>query len=68
MNYGRIRRRGLEKVSCEIMLMCVGRNIRKFFTLLDSKKIKNNYLEKPSNLKTEKLPFPRQKMQKKKAV
>lgn len=38
MNYEWIRRRGLEKVSCEIMLMCIGRNIRSFFTLLDSKK------------------------------
>lgn len=36
MQYVRIRRRGIKKVSCEIMLMCVGRNIRKFFTLLDS--------------------------------
>lgn len=68
MNYERIRRRGLEKASGEIMLMCIGRNIRKFFTLLDSKKIKNNYWEKPTNLKTEKLPFPKQKIQKKKAV
>lgn len=66
MNYERIRRRGLEKVSCAIMLMCIGRNIRRFFTLLDSKKIKSNYWEKPNNLKTEKLPFPKQKNQKKK--
>lgn len=50
------------------MLMCIGRNIRKVFTLLDSKKIKSNYWEKPNNLKTEKLPFPKQKNQKKKAV
>ena len=68
MNYERIRRRDLEKVSCEIMLMCIGRNIRKFFTLLDIKKIKSNYWEKPNNLKTEKLPFLKQKNQKKKAV
>ena len=32
MQYIRIRRRGLDKVSCEIMLMCLGRNIRKLFT------------------------------------
>ena len=68
MNYERIRRRGLEKVSCEIMLMCLGRNIRKLFVLLNDDKIKSNYWEKPSNLKTEKLPFPKQKIQKKKAV
>ena len=30
MQYVRIRRRGLESVSCEFMLMCLGRNIRKF--------------------------------------
>jgi len=42
MNYERIRRRGLDKVSCEIMLMCLGRNIRKFFVFLDSEKIKSN--------------------------
>lgn len=61
MNYDRIRRRGLEKVSCEIMLICLGRNIRKFFTLLDSDNIKTNYWEKPSNLKREVFPFPKQK-------
>lgn len=51
MQYIRIRRRGMEKVSCEIMLMCLGRNIRKFFTLLDNDKIKSNYWQKPTNLK-----------------
>lgn len=61
MNYERIRRRGLERVSCEIMLMCLGRNIRKFFILLNNDKIKSNYWEKPNNLKAEKLPFPKQK-------
>ena len=43
MNYERIRRRGLERVSCEIMLMCLGRNVRKFFTLLNTDNIKSNY-------------------------
>ena len=61
MQYVRIRRRGLEKVSCEIMLMCLGRNIRKFFTLLDSDNIKNKYWEKSKDLKYEKFPFPKQK-------
>lgn len=65
MNYIRIRRRGMEKVTCEIMLMCLGRNIRKLFTLIDSKSIKSNYWERPQNLKTEKFPFPKQKQQKK---
>ena len=68
MNYERIRRRGLERVSCEIMLMCLGRNVRKFFTLLNTDNIKSNYWEKSSNLKKEKFPFPKQKTPKKKAV
>lgn len=51
MQYIRIRRRGMENVSCEIMLMCLGRNIRKFFTLLNSDKIKSNYWKKSNNLK-----------------
>ena len=61
MQYTRIRRRGLEKVSCEIMLMCLGANIRKYFSSLDGKKIKSNYWNIPSNLKEEKFPFPKQK-------
>ena len=67
MNYDRIRRRGLEKASCEIMLMCLGRNIRKVFTSIDSDNIKSNYWEKTPNLKKEKFPFPKQKKPKKKA-
>ena len=43
MNYDRIRRRGLEKVSCEVMLMCLGRNVRKYFVLLNQDNIKGNY-------------------------
>ena len=42
MRYIRIRRRGIEKVKCEIMLMCLGRNIRKMFTLIDTPIIKSN--------------------------
>lgn len=61
MQYVRIRRRGMEKVSCEIMLMCLGRNIRKLFTLLDSQEIKNKYWEAPADLENEKFPFPKQK-------
>ena len=61
MQYTRIRRRGLKKVSCEIMLMCLGANIRKYFSTLDGKKIKSNYWNMPSNLKEEKFPFPKQK-------
>ena len=50
------------------MLMCLGRNIRKLFTLLDSNEVKSNYWKKSDNLKKEKLPFPKQKNTKKKAV
>lgn len=65
MHYVRIRRRGLEKVSCEIMLMCLGVNIRKYFTLLDNKEIKSKYWEKSNNLKAEKFPYVKQKAKKK---
>ena len=61
MQYTRIRRRGLEKVSCEIMLMCLGANIRKYFSTLDGNKLKDNYWNTPTNLKEEKFPFPKQK-------
>ena len=61
MQYTRIRRRGLEKVSCEIMLMCLGVNIRKYFSTLNGKKLKDNYWNTPQNLKKEKFPFPKQK-------
>ena len=61
MQYTRIRRRGLKKVSCEIMLMCLGVNIRKYFSTLDGKKIKSNYWNAPSNLKEEIFHFPKQK-------
>ena len=64
MQYVRIRRRGMEKVKCEVMLICLGRNIRKFFSLLDSKDIRSNYWKKPNNLKSEKFPFPKQKEKK----
>ena len=61
MQYTRIRRRGLKRVSCEIMLMCLGSNIRKYFSTLDGKKLKDNYWNTPQNLKKEKFPFPKQK-------
>lgn len=68
MNYDRIRRRGLKKVSCEIMLMCLGRNIRKFFSLINNSEIKNNYWDKKNDLKKEKFPFPKQKSKKKRTA
>ena len=42
MNYDRIRRRGLEKVSCED-------NVSKYFVLLNQDNIKGNYWEKTLN-------------------
>lgn len=64
MRYIRIRRRGLERVRCEIMLMCLGRNIRKIFTLMDKTIIKSKYWEKTDKLKKEMFPFPKQKKKK----
>ncbi len=61
MQYTRIRRRGLEKVSCEIMLMCLGANIRKYFSIIDGKKLKNNYWNSYQDLKEENFSFPKQK-------
>ena len=54
MNYDRIRRRGLEKVSTEIMLMCLGVNIRRYLASLKENKFKSNCWNTPSDLKKEK--------------
>lgn len=64
MQYIRVRRQGSEKVSCEFMMMCLGINIRKYFTLLDKKEIKSKYWEKLNNLKAEKFPYVKQKHKK----
>ena len=64
MQYTRIRRRGIENVSGEFMLMCLGANVRKYFSTLNGKKLKDNYWNTPSNLKEEKFPFPKQKKKK----
>ena len=37
MDYERVRRKGLENVSCECMLVCLEYNIRKLFTLIAGK-------------------------------
>ena len=55
MNYERIRRRGLENVSAEIMLVCLGLVIRKAFGLL-SGTASINYREAPKELEDEKIP------------
>lgn len=61
MQYIRIRRRGIKKVSCEIMLMCLGKNIRKLFTFLESNKIESKYWKAPSDLKKEEISYPKKK-------
>lgn len=64
MNYDRIRRRGLDKVSCEIMLMCLGVNIRRYFLSLDDNKFKYNCWSTPSNLHKEIFPIVKSKEKK----
>ena len=60
MNYERIRRRGITKVSCEIMLMCLGVNIRRYFNSLGSNKFKNNCWNAPRDLQSEIFPSVKQ--------
>ena len=64
MNYDRIRRRGLKKVSVEIMLMCLGVNIRRYFSSQEQNKFKNNCWQTPSNLQKEKFPYVKPKEKK----
>ena len=64
MGYDRFRRRGLEKTSAEIMLMCLGKNIRRLFSIIDKNEINSLFWKAPNNLKTEKFPFPKQKKKK----
>lgn len=64
MNYDRIRRRGLKKVSAEIMLMCLGVNIRRYLASLDKNKFKSNCWNVPSNLSKEIFPYVKQKKEK----
>lgn len=62
MNYDRIRRRGIENVSAEIMLMCLGVNIRRYFSSIDETKFKSNCWGKNSStLQKEKFPYVKQK-------
>ena len=61
MNYDRIRRRGLNKVSCEIMLMCLGVNVRRYFSSSIENKFKSNCWNTPSTLQKEKFPYVKSK-------
>ena len=55
MDYERARRRGLENVSLEFMLTCLGYNIRKLFLLIEGK-AKLDYWKAPEDLKAETIP------------
>ena len=52
MEYTRLRRTTIEKVKAEIMLICLGYNIRKLFRYFEGK-AKFNYWRAPDNLKPE---------------
>ena len=57
MEYDRIRRRGMENVTAEIMLICLGYNIKKLITLIQGK-AKTEYWKAPENLQPEQKPTP----------
>lgn len=62
MDYDRIRRRGLNKVSCEIMLECLGVNIRRYLKSLNNEiEFKNSYWNSSTTLHSEKFPSVKQK-------
>ena len=52
MDYERVRRRGLENVSAECMLVCLGYNIRKMFTIIEGRG-KTDYWTAPDGLEPE---------------
>lgn len=53
LGYIRIRRRGMEKVGCEIMLMSLAANIRKLFSIYDKTNTKSKYWELKEDTKPE---------------
>ena len=55
MDFERARCRGLENVSLEFMLTCLGYNIRKLFFLIEGK-AKMDYWKAPDDLKPETIP------------
>lgn len=66
MEYTRLKRTTLEKAKLEIMLICIGYNIRKLFRYFEGK-AKFDYWVAPSNLKEEKFKRPSAKRLSKKA-
>ena len=55
MDYDRIRRRGLENVRAEFMLVCLGYVLRKLFSLIDGT-AKLDYWKAPPDLQPESPP------------
>jgi transposase len=60
MNYDRVRRRGLENVSAEIMMVCLGHLFRKVFGLIDGTG-SVDYWKAPDGLKQEEMAKPNYK-------
>ena len=52
MDYDRVRRKGLDNVSAEFMLVCLGYNMRKLFALIEGKG-KFDYWIAPDELEPE---------------
>lgn len=53
LSYVRIRRRGIQKVTCEIMLMCLAINIRRLFTIYKDDTIKTKFWVADNNTRPE---------------
>ena len=66
IQYERFRRRSLNKVSTEFMLVCLGYNIRKLFRFFEGR-AKFEYWKAPSNIEVEKFKTPSAKRLSKKA-
>lgn len=61
IGYIRIRRRGMNQVSCEIMMMCLAINIRKLFSIYNKEKIESIYWKADENTIINPLPKAKEK-------
>lgn len=61
VGYVRIRRGGIEKVTCEIMLMALALNIRKLFSVYKDEKVKSKFWLSDSDTKVTDFPKPKPK-------
>ena len=61
LQYVRMRRRGMRKVSCEIMLEAMAINIRKVFSLYGKNDIRSYYWKAGENIRNEEFPKPKKK-------